>query len=594
MGPRTRHIFALILLMVLAACNAAPAAPLSPTPSTPSPAAPPTASPPPVATPTPSPAAPPTASPPPIATPTPSPAAVLPTIDPAQLAAPTATPGFPEARLSAENVAALRPLRAVGFGGAMGAAISPDNRLLAVATSAGVALFELPSLRHLRFDQIDGGAYSLRFSADGQRLAVATGSPYDPNPAQLRRVADGAIVEPAAPRESALAPVGPLPNTMDSPDDRLRITFNAPDSVPTPGVRLTRVDDGRLIYEDETTAQAAFSPDSSLLALVAYDGGVSLLDAGGNSRASLDLPAYWSVAFSPDGLRMATAGRGVRLWDVVSGELQQDLGTLAVAGESGVMGGSQRAGFSPDGALLTVAGDYTVFEASLRRSSTWKLSAAGATHAWDSDAGGFGIINYETYVGAISPVSETVARTDDGQTLTIAGGAARSQTLQVPAGVSALAFSPDGALLAVGDKAGQIEVLRVADGSTLLNLQAGAAPWGLQFSPDGALLGRRLRDGALQVWSVADGKPQIRIAAPPLAPGAHPELRSADSFRFTPDGAMLISWRVGSVEFYSLSDGRLLHQINVHADDVALGPRQRLLGIVRDGRVELWGLPPEL
>jgi hypothetical protein len=25
---------------------------------------------------------------------------------------------------------------------------------------------------------------------------------------------------------------------------------------------------------------------------------------------------------------------------------------------------------------------------------------------------------------------------------------------------------------------------------------------------------------------------------------------------------------------------------------VAIGPRQRLLGIVRDGRAELWGLPP--
>ncbi|NTU86408.1 MAG: hypothetical protein HGA45_44935, partial [Chloroflexales bacterium] len=504
----------------------------SPSPAAPptaSPAAPPTASP--AASPTASPAAPPTASPPPAATA--SPAAVLPTGAPPRLAAPTATPGFPEARLSAENVAALRPLRAVGFGGAIDAAISPDNRLLAVATSAGVALFELPSLRHLRFDPIDGGAHSLRFSPDGQSLTVATGAAYESAPTQVRRVADGAILEPAAPPE----PVQPatMPPTLDSPDGRLRITYNIPDSVPTPGVRLTRVDDGRLIYEDATTEQAAFSPDSSIVALVAYDGTVSLLDAGGASLASLALPAYWSVAFSPDGLRMATAGRRVWLWDVVSGALQQDLGALAVAGESGVMGGTQRASFSPDGALLTVAGDYSIFEASMRRSSTWMLGAAGAAHAWDSEAGALGFMNYNTYAGAISPVSETVARTEDGQRLAIAGGAALSQTLQVPAGVSALAFSPDGALLAVGDKAGQIQVLRVADGSALQTLQAGAAPRVLQFSPDAARLGERLADGALQIWAVADGAPLVRIAAPPPEPGATPVLPGADPFRFTPD-----------------------------------------------------------
>ncbi|NTU81510.1 MAG: hypothetical protein HGA45_19365, partial [Chloroflexales bacterium] len=53
MGHRIRHIFALITLLVLAACNAAPAAaPPSPASPTASPAAPPTASPSPAAPPT--------------------------------------------------------------------------------------------------------------------------------------------------------------------------------------------------------------------------------------------------------------------------------------------------------------------------------------------------------------------------------------------------------------------------------------------------------------------------------------------------------------------------------------------------------------
>jgi hypothetical protein len=118
----------------------------------------------------------------PIVEPTPSVLSV--SIDP-----PSATPLFPSMQIDEANLTALRPLRTIGVGRAVQAALAPSGDTLAVATTAGVALFELPSMRQLRFDQIDGGASAVAFSHDGT-LLTAELQPLTST--ELRRVADGA------------------------------------------------------------------------------------------------------------------------------------------------------------------------------------------------------------------------------------------------------------------------------------------------------------------------------------------------------------------------------------------------------------------
>jgi WD40 repeat protein len=510
------------------------------------------------------------------------------------MAAPTATPAFPEARITEATLDRLRPLRSVGFGEAADAAISPGNRLLAVATTAGVAIFELPSLRHLRFDPIDSGVYRIAF-ADEQTLALATGAVFEPHERQTRRVSDGALLSsgPAELFEQTLQ--------VFSPDQRLVASFNVPDSSPTPGVRLNRVADGGLLYHDDWTVRVSFSPDSSLIALVAYDGTLRLIDRGGKSIGTLEIPGYWSVAFSPDGQNMVTAGRAVWVWDAVSGELRQMPSGLAVAGDSSIIGAEQNARFSPDGRLLTVEGSYTVFEATLRRGSTWAIGGsaadsqasgevAGARHAWDTDAGGLGVINYETYGGAISPATNATAKTDDGVELIVAQGDTPPATLTVPAGVGALAFSPDGVLLAVGDKAGAVQIVQVSDRATARTMQGAAGLTTLRFSPDGALLGGR-GGSEISVWSVADGALVARIALAPTDVALPAGSTAEAPFIFTPDSAMLITWGKQAIHFYGVGDGQLLHRLATPAQQVAIGPRQRLLGVLSGRRVELWGIP---
>jgi WD40 repeat protein len=499
------------------------------------------------------------------------------------MALPTATPAFPETRITAATLPQIELLRSVGFGGAQAAAIAPGNRLLAVATTAGVALFEMASLRHLRFDPFVGGAQDIAFAEDGQTLMLTAGS-LGPQERQVRRVEDGALLT-ATPSTAA-----PSSLQMLSPDEQLVAVFNQPDSSPTPGIRISRVGTAQQLYTDDSTEHVAFSPDSSLIALVAYDGMVRLLDARGTTFGTLDLPAYWSVGFSPDGQTMVAAGRSVRVWDVVTSALRQQLTGLALAGESWVTGAEQWVRFSPDGALLTIEGSYTGFEASMRQGSTWAIGADGSTHAWDSSAGGMGVINFRTYVGAISPATKAVAQTDDGVALTVDRGDGQPYTLQVPPGVAALAFSPDGALLAVADKAGTIQLIQTATGTIVQTIKAATVVQTLAFSPDGTLLGGYGDDGTSAIWAVSDGALIRRVAAPPRVSAAASSIRHPPALIFTNDNALVIVLADRAVRFYRVADGTLLHELAVSAAGIAIGPRQRLLGLVHDGRIELWGI----
>jgi len=142
---------------------------------------------------------------------------------------------------------------------------------------------------------------------------------------------------------------------------------------------------------------AAFSPSENLLATGGYNGTVKLWDVETNQLVqTIEHGSYTnggyptSVAFSPDGSRLAVAGRGYALkatvWDVSSGDLVHSL--TAGAGQYGTS--SATIAFSPNG-------NYLVSGVSRYVSPEW----GGLIRIWDLADGSMVREYIEETVGSV-------------------------------------------------------------------------------------------------------------------------------------------------------------------------------------------------
>lgn len=745
--------YTLLLLLVLAACAAPAAAPPTSTPAPPTstPASPsatgaPSSTPsplpstflvgtatltpaPPSATPSPlpsvTPTAPPTITPPPDISPTPAP---LPSLNPA--APLTPTPGFPQGRIAPGTLAGLRELRAAGYGFVRAAAfVGPDR--LALATSAGLLWLDLPSMNPGRFDALPGGVPVLSASHDGQLLAVvdaanrhtsivrvadgatavtlrgsapafspdgrliATWDSSDPATTMIWRTADGAPVSTVSGYSPIFSPDGalvvtsdgnsaamlsrsadgaPLANLSDttnaafSPDSTLLaaagrgglrlypitatglgdpqllradamsdqlafsadgarllaleffgdlITWSVPDGKelgPTPilsgdAVQLSpygtllaaissggdapattyisRTSDGQIVYSDPRAIDGfvAFSPDGARAVVIKYDGGLYMVDEGGYQAAARSLRGYRQVAFSADGGLMAAADNNglADIWRVGDGALLRQL----TPDTSLTLAEGDRLGFSRDGSEV-------IAELSQRGFGFGGFSLLALTQPVDGGPSSTASVvledpDDEARVSALtfaySQPAGRMAWVDHAGRLRLLASA-DSRVLGEDAGpYDALAFSPDGDLLAVARRSGAIRLIDPTDGSEVGALAVGRPIAQLAFSPGGDLLAARGADGAATVFRLADGARLADIQLGPDIDGRAPALLVAA------DGSMLVAGDVSGVAFYELPSGRALRRIGVRAEGLALGPEQHLLAILSDGRVTLWGVP---
>jgi WD40 repeat protein len=151
----------------------------------------------------------------------------------------------------------------------------------------------------------------------------------------------------------------------------------------------------------------------------------------------------------------------------------------------------------------------------------------------------------------------------DGKTLWACCADGRVQTLSLPelteglqrktadtfGRLSEAAFAEGAARLAIGNEAGQVR-LHDASGKSLRELpKATTAIEALAWSPDGRLVAVGTRDGTLQLWEANDGKPSHRLPV---------STSGVSSVRFSPDGRWVMAgfrtlapmkvWDVGTGE----------------------------------------------
>ena len=310
----------------------------------------------------------------------------------------------------------------------------------------------------------------------------------------------------------------------------------------------------------------AFSPDGRRIASVGIDNAVKVWDAT-TGKETLTFKGAGGLAFSPDGRRIAAADAGtVQVWDVTTG--QETLTFKASAGSLA---------FSPDG--LRIAG----------------ASKGNTVQVWDATTGDETL----TLKGHTSDV-RSVAFSPDGRW--IASGSMDS-TVKVwsvttcqetptlkghKEGISSVAFSPDGRRIASASRDSTVKVWDATTGQETLTLKGhpGSGGHGRQsvaFSSDGRRIASASLDGTVKVWDATTGQETLTLKG--QTPGVQ-------SMALSPDGRRIASASKGTVKVWDATTGEETLTIEGHAlpvQIVAFSPDSRRIASAGwDETVKVW------
>ena len=149
-----------------------------------------------------------------------------------------------------------------------------------------------------------------------------------------------------------------------------------------------------------------------------------------------------------------------------------------------------------------------------------------------------------------------------------------------------VAFSPDGALLAVGSH-GFVQLVDASDGTTLrIVLGHSGAVTGVAFSPDGTLLATASRDGTARIWDLATGTTRAVLQG-------HTDWLTGVAF--SPDGTLLATASSDlTARIWDLATGTTRTTLQGHTDwltGVAFSPDGTLLATASgDLTARIWDL----
>ncbi|MEY4751561.1 MAG: hypothetical protein RIQ60_3775 [Pseudomonadota bacterium] len=238
-------------------------------------------------------------------------------------------------------------------------------------------------------------------------------------------------------------------------------------------------------------AAVAFSPDGKQVLTGSHDQTARLWDTatGRELRRYGPMPSrILSVGFSPDGSQLLTGdmvGSGVWLWDAASG---RRLATFS--GSHGV--------FSPDGRRLATADrevrlwDLATGREAVPLGGDSRFSNAGGVHALAFSPDGSRLLAGRTAATVMWDVAS-------GRQLGRYGSAREW--------VQGVAFSPDGARALSGNWSGQVHLWDLASGRHLRSLQGhDSSITAVAFSPRGELVLSGSNDGSTRLWRSDTGE----------------------------------------------------------------------------------------